>query len=558
VSLECEPERAEAAIRAVWAQVAAVRDGGVAASELDRIRTLLQARLLRRLETAEGQANVLAEWQALGDWRKVADYLDGVRSLSPDDLRTVARRYLDPARATLLAYRPDDGTALGWTDADLPEALDGGDPVTAPSAPTGDGAPAFLPAELGDPRIEDGVVIRDMGGGRLVTKHRSRSPLVTLAVMRRGGVLHEDPAVAGITNLMVRSTLKGTAARSAAAIAIDSERLGGGIGVSAGPDLLSWSMTVPAEHFAAGARLLADVALRPSFPAAEVERERDVLLADLDGLRDDMYRYPLRLMLKAAFDGHPYGHGPGEIAAAVGELDPDDLRRWHEEELAPPWVFVVGDVEAERAADVASDLFGVGSGAWSPEEPAVEWPEAPRVESVRRDRAQSARAVAFPGPSRTHPDRSALHVLGNAVSGLGNRLFEELRSRRSLAYTVAAYPVVRRHAGAFVGYIATTPDRADEARAGLVEELLRLRDEPPAEEDVERSRRYTIGAWQIRTQTNAAQLSELAGALLLGHGLEEIRTFEDRIRGVSRDQLREAAARWFDPERLVEGVVHGV
>ena len=183
--------------------------------------------------------------------------------------------------------------------------------------------------------------------------------------------------------------------------------------------------------------------------------------------------------------------------------------------------------------------------------------EPARAEIVRRDRAQSALALGFPGPHRNHEDAPVLQVLANAVSGLGNRLFEELRSRRSLAYTVTAYPLARRHGGAFVGYIATSPERAEEARAALVEELLRVREAPPSEEELERARTYTVGAWQIRTQTNAAQLSELAGSLLLGPGLEEIRAFESRIRAVTRDDIAAAAHRWFQPDRIVEGAVLG-
>ncbi|NIP79735.1 MAG: hypothetical protein GWM90_11165, partial [Gemmatimonadetes bacterium] len=286
-------------------------------------------------------------------------------------------------------------------------------------------------------------------------------------------------------------------------------------------------------------------------------RERDVLLADLERLRDDMYRYPLRLLFREAFGDHPYGYGLEEVRRAVRRLDTEALRAWHGQEVAEPWIFVVGDVDPDRVADTVAERFGAAAREPRRDEPVPRWPTRPRQAAVRRDRAQTALAVAFPGPARDDPDRATMHVLANAVSGLGNRLFEELRSRRSLAYTVAAYPIVRRHAGAFVGYIATSPEREEEARSGLVDELLGLRDEPPTEEELERARRYTIGAWQIRTQTNAAQLSELAGALMLGDGLEEIRTFEDRIRGVTRDDVARAATRWFDPERLVEAAVRG-
>ena len=556
ISLEAEPDRTADALRAAWAEVDAVRQDGVTGDELERVRTVMNARVLRRLETAQGQANLLAEWEALGDWREAGAYLEAVRTLEPGRVDEAARRYLGADGATLLVYRPDDADPLGWEDR-VPDALMGMQRRPEPEPEVGEASVAAAPMAVGARRVDDGVVRFDLGAGQLVVKPRSRSPLVSMAIARTGGTVHEEAGDAGITGLMMRSTVKGAAGRSAARIALDSEALGGSIGASAGSDLLSWSLTVPAQHFRRGFHLLADVALRPAFPEAEVARERAVLLADLESLRDDMYRYPLRLLFRGAFGAHPYGFGPDELEASIGALDAGALRGWHARELADPWVLVVGDVDPDRIAATIADAMGTPARTLADRAERPTWPASPAETVVRRDRAQTALALAFPGPDRSDADRITLRVLANAISGLGNRLFEELRSRRSLAYTVTAYPVTRRLAGAFVGYIATSPEREDEARATFIEELLRLRDEPPSEEAVERARQYTVGGWQIRTQTNAAQLSELAHALMLGEGLAEIRTFEERVRAVTRDDLAAAADRWFDPDRLVQAVVRG-
>jgi zinc protease len=564
VSLQCEPDRAVSALRATWAELERLRDQPVSGEELGRVRTLLRARMLRRLETVEGRANLLAEWQALGHWSHVRHYLDGIAALEAPAVRDAAARYLEPHRVTLLVYRPDGTPAIGWDDDDVPAALAAAQPAALAEAPVPPDAPSPpFPAErapavvVGAGESEDGVDLYPLDGGRLVVKRRSHAPLVSLAVVRGGGALNETPATAGITGLVVRAALKGTTYRSGARIAMESERLGGSISASAGADLLSWSLTVPSVHFTEALSLLADVSLRPTFPEPAVETERQMALAGLERIRDDMYGYPLRLLLKAAFGDHPYGLGVDDETGALGSVTAADVRRWHDQELAEPWLFVVGDVEPARVADTVAALFTTASPVPRPSPPAPPWPQEPRREEVRRSKAQTALAMAFPGPSRNHPDRAALEVLSGAVSGLGNRLFEELRSRRSLAYTVSAYPMLRRHAGAFIAYIATSPQRAEEARSALLHELARLRSEPPSEDELERARRYAIGTWQIRTQTNAAQLSELAAALMLGEGLEEIRDFEARTRAVTREHVLGAARRWFDEGRLAEGVVRG-
>jgi predicted Zn-dependent peptidase len=87
---------------------------------------------------------------------------------------------------------------------------------------------------------------------------------------------------------------------------------------------------------------------------------------------------------------------------------------------------------------------------------------------------------------------------------------------------------------------------------------MRLTVEPLPLDDVERAKRYLIGVRQIQMQTNGAQLAELGRALLLGAGLEELRNFETRIQAVTPGSILEAAARWFDPDRIAEGIVRSM
>ncbi|HEX6938976.1 MAG TPA: pitrilysin family protein [Longimicrobiales bacterium] len=572
VSAELEPADTADAVAAVWREIEAVRREGVAAEELERARNILEARLLRNLETVEGQANLLARWEAYGGWRLLERYARAIGEATRDDVVRVARDYLALDRSALLVYRPASAEVLGWGAADV-EARAAAGAAEAPgrrdaAAAAAESAEASAAPRPGVARgrasaagVEDGVYFYDLPNGvRVAVKPRPSSPLVSMGVFVRGGALRERPDVAGITGLMARASLKATRSRSARRIAEEAEALGGAISPAAGADLLEWSFTVPARRFAAAFALLADVVLRPIFPEAEVERERKVALSDLERVRDDMYRYPMRLFLQGAFGGHPYGLSLADAGAALRQVDRAALERWHRREVLEgrPWVLVVGGVDPDAAADViAAEMEEVRARPEPAPSPRPTWPAGPRVEAEHRDKAQTALVLGFPGPDRNDPDRYALDVLSNAVGGLGGRMFEDLRSRRSLAYAVAAYPVARWLGGAFVVYIATAPEREDEARRGILEHLERLADEALAPEELERSKEYTIGSWKIRGQTNSAQLGDLAGALLLGHGLAEIRTFEERIREVTPVGIREAMRRYYDPNRLVEGIVRG-
>lgn len=564
VSAELRPEVAGEAIGAVWREVDALRREEVSAEELERARNILEARLLRNMETVEGQANLLARWEAYGGWRLLGGYVDAIAAATPADLARVAREYLALDRSTVLFYRPASSAPLGWGPAELEARLRKADAtatataVPGPRYPAPPAVPSAGPAAEG---VEDGVHFYTLANGvRVAVKPRPTSPLVSMGIFLRGGVVEESPGRAGITGLMMRTSIKGTRRRTARQIAEETEALGGSISPVAGPDLFQWTLSLPARSFAAGFSLLADVALRPTFPEEELETERRVALADLDRLRDDMYRYPMRLFLQGAFGGHPYGFTLGDMEAGLRGVDREALVRWHRELVleGTPWVVVVGGVDPDAVArTVADEMEEVRCRPEQATPSRPGWPASPRVEGVDRDKAQTALLLGFPGPDRNDPDISALDVLSNAIGGLGGRLFEDLRSQRSLAYTVAAYPVARWLGGAFVGYIATAPEREDEARRGMVEHFERLADETLSPDEVERSKEYTIGTWKIRGQTNSAQLGDIAGALLLGPGLVELREFENRIRAVTPVQIREVVRRYYDPNRLVEGIVRG-
>jgi zinc protease len=147
--------------------------------------------------------------------------------------------------------------------------------------------------------------------------------------------------------------------------------------------------------------------------------------------------------------------------------------------------------------------------------------------------------------------------MSSAIAGLGGRLFEELRSKKSLAYTVAAYPMARQLGGAFVAYIACAPEREADATAGLLEEIERLRQELLPADEVERAKRYMIGSHQIRAQTNSAQLGDIVNAMLIGCGRAELLDYTERVQAVTAEHIRQAAQTYFNDAQMIRAVVRG-
>ena len=561
VHATARPERAHSALRASWDQVRRVRDGEVQQAEVERARRMVSSQWMRRLETADGQANHLAAWELDGRWERGSEYLDAVLAADPRAVAEVANRWLSPDRAALMVYRPSNATPFAADAAEAMSLLDGDRPepvdavvLAAPSAIVHNGARAW--------RLESreaGVsVYRTAAGIPLLVQHVD-APVAQLGWFVHGGAIAEGVEVAGITSLMARTALRGTERRTAKQIAEDVEFAGGALGSSAGADSVQWTISVPTSRLADAAEILADVVQRPAFRNEAVESERAVALAEIAAIRDDMYRWPVRLATEAAWAEHSYGRSVLGAEASVGRMGSASLKEWHESvAVSARGVLVcVADADPDDVAAAVSRRFTDLAERPGPTVAAPSWPAAGAGRAESRDKAQSALALLFPGPARDDDSRFAAMILAGVASGLGGRFFEELRDRQSLAYTVLVAPVIRQHAGAFLAYIAMSPEKEDAAREGLLAQFARLGSEPVTPRELAQAQTFAVGSNAIRREAAAGLMGDLADAWLFGTSLAEIGEYEERIRAVTAADIQAVAKRCFDPARRVEGLIRG-
>jgi zinc protease len=559
VHAETPPEQAADAARAIWAQLRSLREQGVNEAELVRAKRLYESRWIRRLEDMEGQANYLAEWEALGDWRRGDEYLRRALDVTADELHELALRFLDPDQAAVVLYRPAGSSEVARDPAAMRSLLDG--------APLGVVEQPALPLELTPAvhtdlraeREEAGVHVYRTDAGVPILVRRKPGALMHAGVFLLGGARDESVERAGLTSLLVRTALKGTTRRTAAQIAEEGELLGGSVGGAAGSESFGWSISVPARYGAPAIELLSDVAQHATIPVEALDTERAIAIADLEALRDDMYRYPTRLATAAAFAGHPYGVPTTGDEASLGAIGVEEVRAWHRARVlaGPAAIALVGDAEPGELAALAAGAFDALRGGEPTPLDAPVWPAALVQRVEKREKAQTALAMFFPGPSRSDPARFAAAMIAGVASGLGGRFFDELRDKQSLGYTVHAFASERSLAGTFGAYIATGPEKEEVARRGLLGEFAKLRDEPVSARELEQAQTYAIGVHAIRQQSGGAVLADMVDAWLFGR-LGELTEFDGRVRGVTAAEMQRVARRYFDESRRVEGIVRGV
>lgn len=553
------PENMVKAAGALWDQVRRVCAGEVTDDEIERARALLGAQHLRRLESADGQANFLGAWELLGDWELGVAHHDAVMRVDAEALRAAAVRWLRPEHAAVVAYRPRDSAPLA-ADADAvrqllddarPKPLEPSDPATAAPPATGTGARRE--------RVEGDVhVYRTANGIPILVRRRPGAALAQVGCFVEGGVTAEDDRNGGITTLMARTALRGTSRRTATQLAEDAERLGCTPSTIVGTETFQWTLSVPRRAFDGAAELLADLVLDPVFPDDGLEAERAVAIAALGSLRDDMYRQPMRLAAEVAWPDHPYGRSTLGTEDSVRRVTADALRRWHASHVlsSAAVIVAVGDLDPDETADLLARRFAMLQSAAEPVVAVPRWTAQFRERVEPRERAQTALALLFEGPARNDPERFDAQMIGGVASGLGGRFFEELRDRQSLAYTVIARPFPRKAAGTFGAYIATSPAKEEIAREGLLREFLKFTESDVTDEELERARTYAIGTWQIHQSSGTAVLADVAEAWLHG-SLEDLERYPADLAAVTPARMRTAARKWFDPERRVEGIVRG-
>jgi len=339
-------------------------------------------------------------------------------------------------------------------------------------------------------------------------------------------------------------------------LALAAERLGGPMGASASADAVGWGMAVRPDVLPEAARLVATVASDPNLESQDVAVERSLQASDARRQRDDMFGYPIQQVLGLARPESVYGVPALGTPETVAGLDDDLVHRWAENLRSRRLTVVcVGDVTSDEAVEALGPFASWGGGRAIPSETSIGPWKAGRGRETR-DKAQSAIAMAFQSVPYRSDDRFPLIVAGSLLSGLAGTLFKELRDVRSLAYTVAAMPWLKRDAGAVVTYIATSPAKEAEARDAMLEKLAATGAEDIAEADIERARNYAAGALQLRLQSSQALAGEILEAWIHGD-LESLPATAGRLRAVTSDDVRRVAADVFRGNERAEFVVEG-
>ncbi|HYV86574.1 MAG TPA: pitrilysin family protein [Patescibacteria group bacterium] len=563
VQIEGDPRSAPAALRSTQAEIERLRREPPTDAEMERARTGIEYRYQRSRSEVLGRSAVLAYYESIGGYALAEESVRRLSQVTASEVRRAAERYLDLERATLLEYFPEDaGPApeiaarlleLKRVEAAPPLRDTAGRAVTpthAQPAPRATRLPA--PDPVTRQRFESGPL--------LVHEERRALPLVTFCVAFRGGRSGEQRDNCGITRLMQATLAKGTPMRDARRVAIEIDGLGTAIERIVDEDYFGFSMSLLSRHAARGFETLMDLVRHPAFVYDELEKERALLLAAQESVRDQSLAHTFQLFRQAAFGSHPYALPAYGMEASVQGLKREDLVRWHRLAVRPASmvVSVVGALSESETTDIVGRTLAEwpqeGYGGSEPGQ-LLAWGASEIAETRRR--AQTAQIIGFPTPGLLSPERHTLDVLQSLTGGLSGRFFEAVRGRRGLAYAVQALNYQRLRGGAFIVYMATSPKDEAEARRVLFQEIAVLRQDGPRLEEIERARRHLSGAYAMSMQDNGSRAFRYADSEVRGLELAESLDYPRRIAAVGHQDVADAIWKYLNPDRCAMGILRG-
>jgi zinc protease len=557
VSLESDVGRLDEAVEKAVDLVEDLARRAPADTELDRAKSLIATRWARQFESMDGRAAVLCEAEALGDYQLADTLYRHALAVTSDGIQTAVATYLAPSRACGVAYLPDGASTRmalggGWP---LTPATSGFVHPPAVRAIT-DHMAATARSRDALTRHAGGITRLSLDGADLLVREKRGAGLVSVALTLPGVPGRETADTAGISRLFARSAMRGAGDMTGEELAQRAELLGGALAPIQSVDTLGWSITVRNEALQDAAALLRVVALESRMADEDVRVERDLQASDARRARDDMSAYPVQRVREMTFAQDAYGLPMLGDPETVEGMTAAAVAGWAARVRGTRAIVVaVGDLETEALLAGLEPLA-----SWAVEDRGGDHAAPPPFAAVQgaepRDKAQTALAMAFPARPYADRDRYAITVTSAILSGLAGRLFDELREKRSLAYTVAAFPWLRRRAGAMLAYIATSPKRENEAREAMLTELGRLGRDGVGAAELSRARNYAAGLAEIRRQSGAGVASEILSSWLYGV-IDEFVLAPEQLRAVSADDVVRVASEVFVPESRSEFVVRG-
>ena len=394
-------------------------------------------------------------------------------------------------------------------------------------------------------------------GARVVTEAMPSVRSIALGFWVRAGSRDEDNQHAGLSHFLEHLLFKGTDRFSSREIDEAFDAMGAEVNAGTGKETTSVYSRFLDNHLERAFDVLQDMVLRPAYP--DIDSERQVVIEEIAMYEDEPQDKVHDVLAGAIFGDHPLGRPIIGRAEVVSSVPVPEIASWHDGRYTPGNMVLAaaGNLEHERIVELAERAFGGAAGG--PETGMA--PPSMNGQALRfheKETEQYHLCLGGPGIPRGDDRRFALRVLDTILGGsTSSRLFQEVREKRGLAYSVYSYASHYADTGQVALYVGTRPDNVGEALEVIGSELRRLHDEGVTEEELERARDNVKGRTVLSMESTLTRMNRLGSSLLMGVPLLTVDEVLAAFDAVTLEDVNTIAQEFWRPERMAAAGVGG-
>ena len=409
----------------------------------------------------------------------------------------------------------------------------------------------------GDPSEARGVQLDN--GLKVIVKENHAVPVAALQIWVKAGSVYETDQEAGVTHFIEHMIFKGTEKYGPGEIARIIESVGGEINAYTSYDYTVYHVVLGSKFFNVGVDALSDAILEPRLDAAEIEREKKVILEEISMRRDQPGLRLFEEVMAKAYESAPYRRPVIGFPETVGAVTRDSMLAYMKRRYIPSnlTVVVVGDVNAEECLRLIKEKFGRMPGGAADTPILEEFPKSEvRTVFLKDEINETHMALCFPIPGFSDPDSVTLDLLAAVLGGgESSRLYKELRGKRTLVNEVGAYSFTPLGPGLLEIACTLEAEQVSEALNAVLRESYRLRFEKVDREELDRAKLNIESEFVYAQEKVEGQARKLGYFENMAGNFHEQERYLKKLAAVTPEDIERVAQKYLDPKRLIFGLL---
>jgi predicted Zn-dependent peptidase len=350
-------------------------------------------------------------------------------------------------------------------------------------------------------------------GLTLITEAMPHVRSVAIGVWLKRGSRHETPEQTGISHFIEHMVFKGTQNRSAERIASEVDSIGGHMDAFTAKEYASFHLKVLDEHLPLAVDILGDIVMNPRFDPAEMVKEKKVIFEEINMVEDTPDDLVMELFTQAFWPDHPLGRPILGNKRSVSAFRREDLATFFRKVYHAGNILIAaaGNLEHAKLSTLVRRHFGgLLAGANGRNGPPPR-PAARIVTRSKKELEQVHLCLGSPAYHQTHEDRYGAYILNTVLGGsMSSRLFQNVREKRGLVYSISSGVTFYSDAGSLTVYAGTSLDSVDEVVRLTVQEFRRLKGEPLPADELRRAKDHLKGSLMLSLENTGSRMSHLA------------------------------------------------